>query len=487
MRTAHEQYSPLQEAELQRTIREWLLNNRSRLEADISRLVRIRSVSEKNPETAPYGQGCRDAMDEMLAIGREHGFQQLNDDYHVGSLWLERDRTARMLPGSQEHMNPGGTCSQQDSLPVLAIWGHLDVVPEGDGWTYPQYGATARDGYIIGRGAQDNKGPLVASLYVLECLREIGVELRHPVRLLFGCDEENGMRDIPHYLARHPAPTLSLVADCGFPVCHGEKGILELRLVSRAAVSGQIVALSGGSAVNTVPDQAKMDLSDGRTIVGEGLSRHAAFPEGSRNAIYDLMSRLCGSGVLCPEDERIMRFLHRATADVFGASLGIACRDAESGQTTCVGSLLRLHERHVELTMNIRHAVTIDASILLKGLVETASAAGFSVMVDRESRPCFQPKDHPAVRVLTEISNRIMGVEKEPYVMGGGTYARKLPNALGFGVGGFEEPEGKPFPPQHGVAHGPDEALHVENLMKAMEIYCMGLIALDECDEAFAG
>ena len=54
----------------------------------------------------------------------------------------------------------------------IGIWNHLDVVPEGKGWIYPPYTCTEKDGYLIGRGVQDNKGPAVAVLYAMKYCRE---------------------------------------------------------------------------------------------------------------------------------------------------------------------------------------------------------------------------------------------------------------------------------------------------------------------------
>ena len=72
--------------------------------------------------------------------------------------------------------------------------------------------------------------------------------------------------------------------------------------------------------------------------------------------------------------------------------------------------------------------------------------------------------------------------------MGGGTYARKLPRAFAYGVGGMQELEvdkevkQKLFRPGHGGAHEPDEGLNVRLLVEAMKIYTMGMIAMNDCD-----
>ena len=100
----------------------------------------------------------------------------------------------------------------------------------------------------------------------------------------------------------------------------------------------------------------------------------------------------------------------------------------------------------------------------------------------RDSKPNYFPKERSEVKLLTDLFNEMTGLEKTAYVMGGGTYARKLPNAFAYGMGnvpGPKPPEGL-FREGHGGAHAPDEGLNVEGLIKAMKIYVMALVALDE-------
>ncbi len=184
---------------LEQRAEKWIADHRESLIADISRLVKIRSVSDPDhgTEDAPFGEGCKRVLEEALAIGREHGFTTELYDNRVGAMWYHE--------GSWED--------------TIGFWGHMDVVPEGEDWDNKPYEPVYRDGYLIGRGASDNKGPTMAVMYVIQCLKELGVQLRRPLRLFLGCDEEKGMRDLEYYTAHHPCPGLSMVADCGFPVC----------------------------------------------------------------------------------------------------------------------------------------------------------------------------------------------------------------------------------------------------------------------------
>ncbi|GAB1212142.1 hypothetical protein ATERTT37_001272 [Aspergillus terreus] len=77
---------------------------------------------------------------------------------------------------------------------TILIYGHYDVQPEGEGWTYPRkpWKLTEIDGKLYGRGSTDDKGPLLAWLNALEAYQKAGVDL--PVNLLFCFEgmEESG-------------------------------------------------------------------------------------------------------------------------------------------------------------------------------------------------------------------------------------------------------------------------------------------------------
>ena len=84
---------------------------------------------------------------------------------------------------------------------MVAVLGHLDVVPEADGWSHPAYDPVVRDGRMYGRGTIDDKGPVVSALYAMKAVRDAGIPLTRRVRLIFGCNEETGAADMKYYLA----------------------------------------------------------------------------------------------------------------------------------------------------------------------------------------------------------------------------------------------------------------------------------------------
>ena len=65
----------------------------------------------------------------------------------------------------------------------LILNGHIDTVTvePRDEWTHEPFGAEIEDGKMYGRGASDMKSGIVAAMVALECLIELGVNLRGDV------------------------------------------------------------------------------------------------------------------------------------------------------------------------------------------------------------------------------------------------------------------------------------------------------------------
>ena len=99
------------------------------------------AVMTKDGEVYPFGEGVQEALVKTLELGKKMGFETLNVDNYGGHI----DFTGK-------------------SGKVMAIIGHLDVVPAGDGWDFDPYGAEVKDGKIFGRGTADDKGPVISCL-----------------------------------------------------------------------------------------------------------------------------------------------------------------------------------------------------------------------------------------------------------------------------------------------------------------------------------
>lgn len=439
-------------------LRRWLESQKEKIVEDIGGLVAVESIAEKKREQspAPFGDKCREALDRMLSYAKRDKIVAFDHEGYCGSVVVGE--------GKEE----------------IGIWSHLDVVPAGKDWLYPPFSMSAKDGFLIGRGVQDNKGPAIAVYYTLKYCEEKKLFKNISVRQIFGCQEESGMGDVVYYLSHNKAPAYSFVADCGFPVCCGEKGICRITLEGKEA-SRELLELKGGVVCNSVPDFARAGLlieGEMVNISAEGIGGHAASPEGTVNAIGILAEKM--KEYELPETlEKAVNFLYKAGSNGYGEKIGIACEDEISGRLTCNAGVLSLEEGKINLTLDIRYPVTIKVDDFLPKLRGEAEKAGFAVKEYSDSRPYYMEKDHPFVELLMDAWREETGLTGEPYVMGGGTYARHIPNAVAFGTGMERDLSPLGMPEGHGSCHGADETEVLENLLKAVSIYVNALRKID--------
>ena len=291
---------------LNQKIDAYIAQNKEQLLKDIAALVAVNSVEGTPEEGAPYGAGPRAALDKTLELAAGMGLATRNCENYIGYAEL----------------------AGKDPEKYLATICHVDVVPVGNGWTADPFTMRIQDGWLLGRGVADDKGPMVATLYALKFLKEQGYELRYPIRALAGTNEETHMQDVDYYLKNYPAPAFCFTPDAEFPVCNGEKGGFNGEIVS-PKLDGIITAFEGGVAHNAVPDRASCTVQvaagalvqtegvtfeageSGSTIIrGWGKSGHAAMPEGTVNAISLIVDCLLKSGVCTPQEDAYLQVLH---------------------------------------------------------------------------------------------------------------------------------------------------------------------------------
>ena len=334
---------------LNQKIDAYIAENKEQLLQDIAALVAIDSVEGTPEEGAPFGAGPRAALDKTLELAAGMGFATRNCENYIGYAEL----------------------AGADPEKYLATICHVDVVPVGNGWTADPFKMRIQDGWLLGRGVSDDKGPMIVTLYALKFLKEQGYQLRYPIRAIVGDNEETHMNDVKYYLENYPAPVFCFTPDAEFPVCNGEKGHFGGKIVSPVC-NGVIAEFEGGVANNAVPDRAsalvKTDIrklknapnitlepeGDGVRVRGWGKSGHAAMPEGTVNAIGLVADYLLDNG-LCNDAERAyleaLRKLHSSTA---GTGLGIDCADGPFGPLTIIGGRIYMEDGKLVQTIDSR-------------------------------------------------------------------------------------------------------------------------------------
>lgn len=425
--------------------------------------LRIPSVQGEAAEGAPYGIEVRRSLDHVLAAAEKLGFRTENVDGHLG--WCEY--------GEGEEM--------------VAVLGHLDVVPAGDGWSFDPWGGEIKDGRIWGRGTMDDKGPSIAALFALAALRDSGLPIQRRIRLLFGCNEETGSADVKYYLAKGgEVPKMGFTPDGEYPVINGEKGIINVTFSRAYEQTGELKLLSihGGTAPNVVPASACAKLACSQELAQriaklsapkvrytateygifvetEGVSAHGSTPGLGENAIGRLVMALDTLPFEGDAANAIHFLAETLGMETNGKSAGIYLQDEVSGELTLNWGTLTADENKMSMKINYRYPVTKGYEDCGPALNGKFAAAGFVKDAEMHKAKLYIPEDSELVKTLLKVYVEHTGLEGKPKCIGGGTYAKMLPNTLAFGP---------IFPGDEVREHKPDEFLEIPKLMKNAQI-----------------
>lgn len=439
--------------------------------SDLQGCIRIPSVYTEDDTGYPYGKPVQECLEYVLSCAEKLGFETHNMDNQVG--WCEY--------GSGEEM--------------VAVLGHLDVVPEGDGWTVPPYEGLVEDGKIFGRGTMDDKGPTMCALYALKAIADSGLPVRRRIRILFGLNEETGSADMAYYKANGgEIPVMGFTPDGEYPIINGEKGLVNEAYRCDFAQEGKLKLRSiwGGTAHNIVPNYAKAELvcdpdlaaaiiavkadkitttptAEGVLVEAAGVNAHGGTPWEGENAIGRLMQflkQLPFEGKL----QTAISFLgDKLGLECNGAALGIAMEDEVSGILTMNLGVIRADETSLEVKLNYRYPVTKQFSDCGPQVKAAFEAAGFVRSTAGHKEKLYMPPEHPLVARLLKVYESCTGLEPTPKSIGGGTYAKMIPNVLAFGP---------IFPGDEVREHKPDEFMELSRLFDNANMIAEAMYAM---------
>lgn len=441
---------------------------------DIESLVRIASVEDLASASvgAPFGPGPRQALDQALAIATRMGFEVHDCEGHIGFADL-----------------PGADNTQ------IGIIGHVDVVAAGPGWSCEPFAITRRDGYLLGRGVIDDKGPLVVALHALKFWKDRidsqggGSRLPYSVRVLFGVNEETNMKDVEYYRAHFKDPAFLFTPDSQFPVGYGESGICSGTLVSAPIVDGRVLELHGGQAVNAVAGMARAIVRSDEELLGSdeieverhdegvyqvvahGMSAHAMDPSLGRNAIGILVNYFLEKRIGSSEEQAFFHLLKKLHDHSDGSSFNIQCSDEHFGALSMVGGVIDLREGRIFQSLDFRYPTTTTSTEIERGVRNVANEIGAAFTIEHDKEPFLMDPDSPAVRALLDAYGTVTGDKAKGLVSKGGTYARCFTTGVSFGV----EKPWEDDPDWVGGMHGPDEGVSEDLLKQAFSVYALAL------------
>lgn len=459
----------------QKQITQWVEAHREELLEDIKTLVRIRSDKGEAEPGKPYGAGPYAALEAALGMAESYGFYTQNCEGYVG--------TVDMLPENDHQLD------------ILA---HLDCVPVADGWTVTEpFEPVVKDGRLYGRGAADDKGPAVASLYAARCIKELGLPMKHNVRLIWGCDEECGSSDLVHYYGSEPEAAYTFSPDADFPVINIEKGGLQGHITGQYPESTalpRVESMDAGLKINVVPDKCRIVIAGMRKTVAEiycaaiteqtgvtfsitesgkdkieinaqGAGAHAASPENGNNAITASLALVASMHLAqCPQFEALTALSQLLPhGDYLGKGLGVCMSDDISGNLTLSLNILHVTPTELSAQFDSRTPVCANEENMKAVVAKNCAARGLKLEDTPMRPPHHVPGDSPFVQLLLKAYEDYTGEKNaKPLAIGGGTYCHDLKNGVAFGC---------TMPGTDNRMHGNDEFAVVEELVTSVKIF----------------
>ncbi len=420
--------------------------------ASLKLLISYPSVLNENENGTPFGQAIQDVLEKTLEICQGLGFKTYLDPKGYYGY-------AEIGQGKE----------------LLAVLCHLDVVPSGDeaDWKTPPFEAIVKDGYIFGRGVQDDKGPSMAALYAVEALLDSGVVFQKRVRFIFGTDEETLWRCMGRYNELEETATLGFAPDSSFPLTYAEKGLLQVKLHGPGS---DFLQLEAGEAFNVVPAKASYqgaflekviaglraagfdyeETADEVTVLG--VPKHAKDAAQGVNAIVRLAKVL---QLLAPHPA--LSFIADAVGeDATGSRFFGPILDEPSGSLSFNIAGLTITPERSEIRIDLRIPVLADKEDLVRILSKKAADYQLTYEEFDYLAPLYVPKNSELVSTLMGIYQEKTGDTSPAMSSGGATFARTMPNCVAFGA---------LFPGAEQTEHQANERAKLDDLYKAMDIY----------------
>ncbi len=466
-------------------INKYIKEHKNEIIQKTQELIQIPSViSKSNNAKKPFGEQVNNALEYILELGKSLGFKTKNIDGYCGYIEFGEGKE------------------------LIGIIGHLDVVPVQDGWTYPPFSAKIADGNIYGRGAIDDKGPVIASLYAMKAVME-NSKVNKRIRLILGLNEENDWKCIEYYKKHEELPSVAFSPDADFPCIYAEKSILTSYLkMDYSKLMNENICIKEintyGNAINVVPkncsvilkinskkiamkdfiknikkfiieksyeiDIYKIDENEIK-LTSHGTPSHSAHPESGINAISHLLVILYEIFNYYKIELELLQFFNEyINTQYYGENLGINFED-ETGKLTLNVGDFSLQKNILQIGLNIRIPVTIDViEIGNSFLKHTAPYLNVDFDTIDYRPPLHISKENILVKTLCDIYNKETNSKLEPIAIGGATYARAFDNCISFGAN---------FPGDKDMCHQTDEFINIDKLLLSCKIYAEAIIALN--------
>ncbi|WP_081933489.1 dipeptidase [Shewanella mangrovi] len=361
----------------------------------------------------------------------------------------------------------------------LGIITHGDVQPADPSlWQQSPYDmdTTSEPGKLIGRGTEDDKGPIATALYAMKSIKDAGLPLKRRIELMIYLGEESDWEPLKAFLQTYQPGDINVTIDAEYPVVTAEKGWSQISTTvpAMATPAGEntLTGFSGGSFASQIPQQARAEIAKPTAalieqlkalaaaqaehshmhyqfsqqagtllIAADGKSAHSSTPEAGINAVSYLADLL--SNVTWPKTQASMTvaFINELVgtglyAEKFG---DIAYDDAFMGPMSLAVTVVKQQASGSDITLNLRRPIGKTPETLKQQTEAalTAWQAKHNVNLLNSHNYWGEPmvmQNAPQLQTLLDVFAHFSGIQSaKPVAIGGSTNSKLFPNALSFG------------------------------------------------------
>ncbi|PIL43517.1 hypothetical protein CR105_18590 [Massilia eurypsychrophila] len=395
----------------------------------------------------------------------------------------------------------------------VGIVTHGDVQPVNPAkWAKSPFelDTTSEPGRLIGRGTEDDKGPIATALYAMKAIKDQGIVLSKRIELYVYMAEESDWDPLVAHLKEHAPPQMNITLDSEYPVVTAEKGFgsVSFMLPNQPAridsVEPDLIAFTGGFFGSQIPEDAGAVIANATprleaqirqraaaqkgmryqflwqdkqlAITALGVSAHSSQPENGVNAISMLADALAVRPWADSTAGALVNFLNEVIGTgVYGQKFGnVAYRDDFMGPMTVAPTVIKQSPEGISLNINIRRpkGKSKDQVVAEMSAALTQWQARHVALTNIKLNigdPWVQA-NAPQVDTLLSVFSHYTGIKNaKPRSIGGGTNSRLFPNAVSFGPA---------MPDATYSGHSEHEFITLKQLLLNLQMYTAVLVEL---------
>ncbi|ABZ76987.1 dipeptidase, putative [Shewanella halifaxensis HAW-EB4] len=396
----------------------------------------------------------------------------------------------------------------------LGVITHGDVQPaDPELWLQSPYilDTQSEPGKLIGRGTEDDKGPIVTAMYAMKSIKDNDIRLNKRIELMVYMAEESDWQPLRDFLQSYTPANINITIDAEYPVVTAEKGWSQIaftipNIQSDSTTSEpQLLEFNGGSFASQVPQQAfaklinvnsellaafkkKAELQpqmryrfkqtqESLTIFADGKSTHSSTPEDGINAVTHLAELLSIRTWPKSTASLTQKFIDDMVGlGHYGEQFGdIAYKDEFMGAMSLAPTVVKQGVAGTKITINLRRpkgktAELLDEQTLFAMARWQANNHVQLVGIDTYWGKPMVMEGAPHLETLLSIFGHYTDTDNpQPVAIGGSTNSKLFPNALSFGPA---------MPGVEYTGHSENEFITYQQFMLNLKMYTAAFIEL---------